>query len=360
MSSHGFADADFLCFTDSPYSEQLILKNGVIEWNKSRYENLTSTYESMRERYSKYLQKKFGVKHQETFNKPQVKEVQKTSAVEELNESIVIDPRDYTLDELIAQSENALSKKKFKPDSKIASGIIKKLKNKRKEEVRANELKVQQQRLLLMELWNKLLTEQENEMEQCISTKMLKQSVFEKQMSSKMFEVRQQKTNILQNRKFVDDETLKAREEEFLENVFLRDKGIADQKYNYYFEKGRTLELHKRIFAEKQRLKALRRKKLCSDVVDDLVDLSLKYYAYKNMYNTEPDSRVMKQWGNLFVKCRSLFPYLEDLTEIIVEVGVPDGMEEIYCAEIDRQEALDQKDFEDYLNCERPWDMDDF
>ncbi|KAF5296457.1 hypothetical protein FQR65_LT01446 [Abscondita terminalis] len=325
-------ETDFVSFTDHPYSEQLVLKNGVIEWNKSRYETLTSTYEALRERYTEYLQQKFALKPEEKFEKIPTKS--EINNIEELNEAFEVDSKDYTAEELIKQSENnAICPH---PNPQVASMIVDKLKKKRKEAMHANDLKLQQQRLLLMELWNQILTKQEKDLENSIASKILRQSMFEKQMSTKMFE----------------------REEEFLDAVFLRDKSTADQKNNYYFEKYRIMELHRRIYAEKQRLKVARRKKLCSDIVDDLIDLSLKYYTYKDMYKEEPDERVLKQWGNLFVKSKSIFPYVEDLTEIVVDVGVPEGMEEIYLAEIERQDALDEREFEKYLNYEWPWNVE--
>ncbi|KAF5287915.1 hypothetical protein FQA39_LY15619 [Lamprigera yunnana] len=355
VSVNETTEKDFVDFTDNPFCEQLTLQRDTIEWNKERYEELESAYKTMRERYTMYLQQKFGVKYVNKFEKSfAIKHT--TSNLEELNEPDVEDDKDY--DELMKLVQDFKKKPTFKENANVSASILTKLKIKRRQEVKDNEIKVQQQKFMLMELWKKLLEEQGKELETEISKKMLKQSVFEKQMSTKMFEVRQQKDNIMQNCKCINDEILRRREEEFMEHVFLRNKCAPDQKDNYYFEKYRMLELHRRLYAEKQRLKSEREMKMCTDVVKYLVDLSIRYSEYKDEHKIEPCRCVMKEWVNLFIKDQPLTPYMDDLTDLTVDTEIPEDAEEIFYLEFYRQEALDEREFEDYMNLEWPWELD--
>ncbi|KAK5640742.1 hypothetical protein RI129_009289 [Pyrocoelia pectoralis] len=352
-------DEEIVQFTDNDLCQQLVLHRGTIQWNKNRYKSLLDSYSDMRERYSKYLDKKYGLKYIDQFGKPN-KATQFTANLAELDANNVSSEINISFDELAKQEKRATLKPKFAEDHETAAEILKNIKQKKRREFLENEKKMQRQKLLLIDLRNKLLLQQENELEECVSKKLLKQSIFEKQMTTKLFEIRQQTNNILLNRRFVDESTLKKREDEFLEQVFLREKGACDQEYNYYFERDRMLELHKRIDAVKELLYVKRRNNMCEKIVENLMELSIIFSEYKKKYETEPDQNVMKEWGNLFIKEKSLEPYLQDLIDLVVETeSIPGDLEEIYCLEMDRQEALDQRDFENYSNFEQPWVLHD-
>lgn len=107
---------------------------------------------------------------------------------------------DYTYEELLQQECLALSKPPFVPDPRESKRIVKKLKDKHKETTKKNFLKVQMQKLLMAELWEAILRRQQKELEEKVAEKMLKQSLYEKQMATKMFEIRHHKERMLEDR----------------------------------------------------------------------------------------------------------------------------------------------------------------
>ncbi|XP_031355135.1 sperm flagellar protein 2-like [Photinus pyralis] len=340
-------------FVDNDLCQQLVVHQGVIKWNQDRYKALREKYRETRERYSKYLDKKCGLKEVNQFGNAEMV-VPPSKPLERLDSSCSSD-YDLTFDDLVKERQEASLKPVFEEDPKAAAEILKNIKRRKRREMHENEERVKQQKLLLMELWGKLLAQQEKELEECVSKKMLKQSTFEKQMTTKLFEVRQQAKHILANRRFMDDCALKKREDEFLEHVFLRDKGVGNQKGNYYVERGRMLELHRRLYAQRMCLYVSRRDDMCKRIVEDFVSLAVISAGYKEKYQADPDEAIRREWGNLFIKAKSLVAYLADVTELVVPEPVSSDLEEIYCFEMDRQEALDEREFESYMNFEKPW-----
>lgn len=347
-------NGNFTELVDNDLCQQLVLHQDVIKWNQDRYNALREKYKETRERYSKYLDKKYGLKEVDQFGNAAEMVAPTSEPLERLGSTCSSD-YDVTYVELAKEGQEASLKPKFEKDPKAAAEILKNIKQRKRREMRENEERVRQQKLSLMELWDKLLAQQEKELDECVSKKMLKQSTFEKQMTTKLFEVRQQTNHILANRRYMDDCALKKREDEFFEHVFLRDKSVSNQKGNYYVERGRMLELHRRLYAIRTSLYIARRDDMCKNIVENFVALALISVQYKEKYQTDPDEATMMEWGNLFIKGKSLVAYLADLTELVVVEPVPSDLEEIYRFEMDRQEALDERDFESYMNLEKPW-----
>lgn len=341
-----------------PLSDQLISQRGVIEWNQNRYAAMLQNYEAMRIEYQKYIQNKFDNTRNVKFGKIRLKEGDSVNLSE--LDIVVEKDAEFTYEELALEEESALKMEQFKADPRVAKKILAKIKQKRRSEMKEKETKLHEQKVFLIELWEKLLNEQEKEFEETISKKLLKQSLFEKQMATKMLEVRKHKHNMMYNRRFMDDETMKKREEEFVENVFFREKNMEVQKYNYYFERDRMLELHRRLYAKKLRLRKERYSNMCHDIMRDLVNISIRHSEYKDKYNEEVPERVQKELAGLFVKQQPIFNLVDDVTDIVQDGGAhPKDLEEIYCKEIHRQNQLDQYDFENYCNFDWPWKLED-
>lgn len=346
-------------FHVNPVAKDIIKNQQIIDWEKQRLCQLNEQIRTAREHYREYLQEKFNIRR-----------VSRTSykiSTSKLNVAPYIDLatsddslENYTYEELLLQEKEALSKPAFVPDPRKSMQIAKQLQQKTRETAKRNMLKVQMQKILLSDLWNAILDRQQQMLEDNITRKLLKQSLYEKQMATKMFEVRDYKQRILDNRRYIDHEIAKSKEEEFMKKLF--DKDADNKLCTYYTEKQRVLELHRRIYEEKLRLKKKRIHELCKETVNDLVDLALVNAEYKEKFNREPDRRKKQDWTSLFILGKSLFDIVEPVEDILEYVPgdcIPEETENIYIQEIDRQDALDTIHFEEYCNFWWPWSLEE-
>lgn len=346
---------------DNPNCKPLIDKRDIVEWHKHRYEALLERCRATRERYSKFLQQQFD--HTEVEKVGELKGRKKESdkeALMELNRKYLI-PKNCGYQTLVQEQQKILEAEPFQPDPQKSKEIVDKIKQKHRKEAEDRAKKVKEEKALLLDLWEKLVTDQERDFGRTISTKMIKQSSYEKQMATKMFEVRHQKEVMMENKRVAEQEYLKQRENEFIETVFYREKSNCDRRDSYYLERDRTIELHRRLFEQKKRIKAEAHESMCRGIVEDIVALSLKHAEFKANYDMDVPRRVEKNWYDLFIKEQPIFdilPHTEDIVQECLD-DLPSFYEEIYSREIMRQNALDDKEFEDYCEYKWPWDLEE-
>ncbi|KAK9732207.1 hypothetical protein QE152_g13014 [Popillia japonica] len=134
---------------------------------------------------------------------------------------------------------------------------------------------------------------------------------------------------------------------------------MAGERYRYYFERDRVLELHRRIYNEKQRLKSQRALDMCKTIVEDLINLAFRRAEYKRDYEEEMSRSMLADMAALFVSSKTMLDLLP-VAEIIVENDPANEVEEeIYLNEIDRQNTIDDMSLENYCTFTWPWDLNE-
>ncbi|KAK9732153.1 hypothetical protein QE152_g13018 [Popillia japonica] len=178
---------------------------------------------------------------------------------------------------------------------------------------------------------------------------------------------------------------------------------MAGERYRYYFERDRVLELHRRIYNEKQRLKsqraldmcetiledlinlAFRRAEykrqraldMCETILEDLINLAFRRAEYKREYEEEMPRAMLADMAALFVNSKTMpRAMLADMAalfvnsktmldllpvaEVILENDPANEVEEeIYSMEIDRQNVIDDMSLENYCTFTWPWDLNE-
>lgn len=338
-------------------AQPLIEHDYTIQWHKSRLENLKEKCRLTREKYRKYLEEKFA---------QPPKELTTEACATVSDDKIPTVPLQFpvklhqTYEELMEEERNVKDTPLVGVDQKKARRKFKDIvgKNRHKSEEKAKRLR--DQKVLLLEMWEKIIADQQQEFDEEVSKKFLKQSEYEKQMTTKMLETRLQKEIMMEHRKTVENEIEKEKEYESFNALIARESRATNQKDNYYCELERKMELHKRLYAEKLRLKAERIYNMCLECVKDIVSVAFKNSEFKEQFLMEVPRRVRDNWKQLFVKGEPIFEALEqpeDLVQGCLE-ELPENMEEVYSLEMARQNAMDEVDFESYLAYRWPFDLE--
>lgn len=336
-------------------SNPLVKQNYTIQWHKDRLESLKEKCKLTREKYQKYLQEKFA-----TPSKDQKQPC--TTYSEDVTEDI---PREFqtikdqTYDELLAEEIATKEIKPIEVDTRRAKQQLKEITFRNRKKLEEKAMKVQEQKVLLLEMWEEIIAHQEREFDENISKSFIQQSQYEKQMTTKMLHTRQQKENMMEHRKALEAEVEKEKELEFVNTMLIKEASKNNQRNNYYYEKERNLELHRRLYAEKLRLKAERLYNMCLQCVKDITDVALRHSEFKEEFLVEVPRRTHQKWNNLFVKGQPIFGLLEQPEDLVQGCldDLPESIEEIYSVEMARQNDMDEVEFESYCKFKWPFDL---
>ncbi|XP_017767840.1 PREDICTED: sperm flagellar protein 2-like [Nicrophorus vespilloides] len=341
---------------DNPLAEPILRSVDIIDWCKLKMDAFMERSALARKAYLEHVAK-YRLEHSENLVKnissalPEPPEPKLPTIAPSLNQ---------TIDELLLEEEEAKNKGCLQNDPKVAKKIMNTIRKRRRKEEARKELKVRFQKFLLKELWDRILNEQDEYFKDDFTKKMLKQSMYEQQMTTKMLEVRQQKDLIAEN-KFKMMEFIRSEEQsQFHAQEELENQHVDAARMNYYEEKQRNLELHRRLYAEKIARKAKKHYEICKQAMDDLIDISLYQSTYKEYCGEELSRRRMNDLANLFIKQQPIFNILPNVSDIISHNPFEHEDAELilkYSLEIERQNALDDMSFEEYCNNYWPWEL---
>ncbi|KAK2581189.1 hypothetical protein KPH14_007991 [Odynerus spinipes] len=243
-------------------------------------------------------------------------------------------------------------------DPEAAKAYISWLKARKRKEKIENSLKTRMQGMLLSELWERLSENQEKTIDESLARRVLDQSHYEKQMITKLGEVRKQKDVITENRRVVDQLILDAKEtklrseQERMREEFVWESEDVDMEYQ------RLRELHRRI--RKERLKKIREKhaRVCLEVLQDLADIAVKAAECRSSNDGCVPKAIWNEWKALFLKCQPIFePLEEEEWDQEEETQQQDErIEEIMQSRLEREATLNEADFESYHTFGSPWD----
>ncbi|KAL2718829.1 hypothetical protein V1478_011248 [Vespula squamosa] len=241
-------------------------------------------------------------------------------------------------------------------DPEAAKSYISWLKNRKRKENVENAVKSRMQSMLLSELWKALSDKQETIFDESLARRSLDYSHYEKQMITKLMEVRNHKNVIAENRKIVQELTMDAKE-----NKIRREEGRTREELDWELEDvdsecQRLFELHRRILREKFKKLREKHERICRETVQDLVDVALKVAEFRSSNEGYVPKVIWKEWKTLFVKCQPIFEIFEDEFPKGEEDEMEEEIEEIIRSRRDREEALNEANFESYHTLQSPWD----
>lgn len=98
---------------------------------------------------------------------------------------------------------------------------------------------------------------------------------------------------------------------------------------------------------------------MCKSVSAALIDISLRRVEYKEEFEEELPKSMLADLASLFVTNQPIFDLVPNDEVIIEYEPINDVEEEIYLEEIDRQNAMDIRSFENYCNFEWPWEIEE-
>ncbi|XP_045477711.1 sperm flagellar protein 2-like [Harmonia axyridis] len=349
---------DDLTLELNPHCYPLIENRDIIRWHKDILHSLTKQCEEARREYLLY----FNTRRNE---RPPTLictcDLQCVCPKNEIKKDHIDYPeeasQDFTYDELVAQRRKSRDVKKHEPNLEEAKQTVRKLKTRRFEN---KEKEIQKMRLhteLCEEFWNEMVKHQEKEIEELVDDKITAQSFYEKQMINKLFQVKHQQEVIKENRSFVNEEIMKQNEEDTLQKIYMEQRLSDECVCDYLYERERIKELHRRVYAEKLRLKKSRIEKICKETAEDLVNLAIRVAEFKEDNKDEPTRRRYDDWVSLFIKGGSILPKVVPTEDIVQDLSdLPEEEEPAFIEEITRQEIIDSKDFEKYHKSEWPWE----
>ena len=350
---------------ENPLAVPLAEKAETIEWYREKRQAIIDVCKKDREKFKEaqkiQSQKKF---HDDSVPKAKIIEMKKSDFkdIDEFQNKY----KTRSSYEFYEDPRKKKSRKDLKPGEITFEAVeeyLKKMKNQRDRESTTRQFKDRMQKLLLSEVWEKLLKDQETKFDEIVAKKVLIQSQYEKRIITNLCEIRSQKNKIAANRQIVENLMQKMRENEIITDYErTREISVRDDE-EIEDECARLYELRRRQCDEKIKKLTEKHKRTCSEVVSDLIDIAIK--AAESL--KENDGCIPKllwnEWKALFIKNQPIFETIISLEgnedqEVEEEEGEDDIalVEEETQLESDRQAALNNFDFNTYHNCESPWD----
>lgn len=252
-------------------------------------------------------------------------------------------------------------KKRFRKNLKTSEIMLnaveeylKKMKTRRNQESTTKNFKERMQKLLLSEVWEKLLEDQENKFNEIVAEEVLTQSQYEKQIITNLCEIRRFKNQIAAKRQ-IENRMQNMREKEIMmdyqraREIQVRDEEVVEDEY------ARLCELRRRLCDEKIRKIKEKHEQTCSAIVSDLVDISIKTAECLKENDCVPRS-LWNEWRALFINNQRIFEPASVEGNEGESVGEEEVVEEVTQFESERNDALNNFDFNSYHNYESPWD----
>ncbi|XP_076284810.1 LOW QUALITY PROTEIN: sperm flagellar protein 2-like [Lasioglossum baleicum] len=240
-------------------------------------------------------------------------------------------------------------------DPEMARAYIEWVKCRRKRAAAVSALNSKMQKTLLHQLWERVSCEQENMFDEAIARRTLDQSRYEKQIITKLCEVRDQRNVMLDNQKIIEDMTEQANEVEHLAAIERDKDRVWKTQRDADAECQRMCELRQRLTDEKIQKIHQRHMILCRETVQDIVNLALKIEDYRQLNNGLVPQTILREWIVKFLKGE---PIAETLLSETGDTKIDQlVIEEASRAKLEQIELLREALLDDYLEMNPPWDL---
>lgn len=345
-------------------SKPLINEKHFIEWQKKKSKQVQDTYDYIRHKYSKMM-KKIEDKNSPLPCIPARMPKLTSKEKKDMAKFALRYPckfENYSYNELLTLETKSLEQRNSIAGSDWVKNYMDNLHSRIHKKSDSEEFQKQLRNDISGSLWDMSIAEEETKLDTDLAKKVMKLSQFEKQMCTQIMETKQQARNLFKNREKAEKEFIEQREHQF--NQFLDNvkEQIQLEVVEIDFEKQRQQILHKKLYAEKMKRKRQHYYEICYDTMLSIVDYATKYAYFKNLICDEIPDHFIHEWKILYYKQQPIFDILDPMEDLLKEVGEEETpnpeVEEIIRLELDRQEALDDTEFNEYHNYTDPWILD--
>ncbi|XP_015596916.1 sperm flagellar protein 2 isoform X2 [Cephus cinctus] len=347
---------------DHPLAETLLKNADSIEWHRSKYQSIIDACKVERQKYAKLKEVNETaicppISGGPLIPKAVLEKRHSKKEIDEFSRRHNTSDKVNTYKDLCEEKKQAETLNPVMTNGEAARTYLKRLKSREKQTAVTHDLKSRMRDRLVTEMWDNVAREQENKLDREIARMVLTECRYEKQMITKLCEIREQRGRIARNRQIVEDLVQKTKESrDRLEQNSVREV-IVREAEEFDAECNRMCELHQRLRDEK--IRAIREKhfRLCNKAVDDIVDMSVKMAEYRLCTKRSVPTTLWNEWQTLFVEGQPILDLL-DRPELIVNTDSGQGANEVFQAEIVRQEVLNTADILNYVKGSAPpWDQ---
>ncbi|KYN06669.1 Sperm flagellar protein 2 [Cyphomyrmex costatus] len=204
-------------------------------------------------------------------------------------------------------------------DPTAAAEYVDFLKKRSKKTVKCHELKLKTQTTMMADAWEQLLRKQDRSFDEALGRRVLDQSRYEKQMLRKLCEVRDLRNRIVETRRIVDTMLLKAKENELRLKQYRHEETIKEEREEVEMEVCRMRELHQRIHDEKVRRMKKKHYDICSEIINNFVDIAVKIADYHQANGNHIPNSIWNDWRMLFLKSQPIFGHMDYFDDVEAE-----------------------------------------
>ncbi|XP_033229011.1 sperm flagellar protein 2-like [Belonocnema kinseyi] len=338
--------------SENPLAAPLAGKAKTVQWYREK-QVIIDAYKRERKKFKESQKLKSQEKFDESVPKAKLVEVKRS----ELKDIDDFQRKLNTPSGIYVDPKKKRSRKDLKTSEIMFNAVeeyLKKMKNRRNQESTTKNFKERMQKLLLSEVWEKLLEDQENKFNEIVAEKVLTQSQYEKRMISNLCEIRCHKNQIAENRQIVENLMQNMKEKEIMvddkseREIQYRDEEVVEDEY------AKLCELQRRMRDEKIRKIKEKHEQACSAIISDLIDISIKTAECLKENGCIPRS-LWNEFRALFINHQPIFEPSSVEGNGGESVG-EEAAEEVTQFKSERNDALNNFDFNTYHNYESPWD----
>lgn len=345
-------------------SRPLLNERHYIEWQKKKSMEVKETYEFIKYRYKKNLERIEESKIESQYKAPKVKKMlsKDNADMEKFALRFPCKFQNYTYEELLSLEGSSTARKHSMSNTEWTKNYIDNLYTRMHKKSDSEEFQKQIRNVLSNSLWDISIGEEESQLDIDLGRKVMKLSQFEKQMCTQIMETKQQARNLVKNRIDAEKEFAVQRDQQFGQYLDNLKEQIHLEVVELDFEKHRQEMLHQKLYAEKMRRKRLHYYEICYETMLALVDYATKYAYFTRLIGGDIPAHYIHEWKTLFFRKQPIFDILEPMEDLLKESALEEEPEaevdEIIRLELDRQDALNDSEFLEYHNYSYPWTLD--
>ncbi|KAJ8894458.1 hypothetical protein PR048_007112 [Dryococelus australis] len=353
-------------FQKNPLVKKINEKINPVEWHKTRYEELNKRCKEARE-YAREALRKIILHDDPCSLSDTSKRTEKENIEKELSDAkksmknfsqkYDVNGKELSFQDLIHMKETS---EKYTPmiESKVkAKELLNLMRQRSKREAASQAFRQSMRALLLTRIWDHLLEQNEKVFDEAVLQKLLRQSRYEKQIATKLFQVRHEQKTIAQNRIRRNKLILDRRHTELTLDYLRKDAEMESEVYELNLENRRKLEHHRRLYEVKIRRKHEKHYSLCQEILSAFVDISIKSSEYQRHAGYEVPTALWNEWKVSFLKGLPIFEGIVNL-EIMLNEKFQELPDPIIMLEVERNEALVDQEFKDYMALSGLWSLD--
>ncbi|XP_075213672.1 sperm flagellar protein 2-like [Lycorma delicatula] len=210
--------------------------------------------------------------------------------------------------------------------------------------------------LVINEVWRMFLNNEEEDIKRIISFRLIKQPFFEREMCTKFFQIINQ--NEIQKQSYIELEKCVAGNSVLTSNDTKSNEDancLFDDYVVYYLsEKKRTVQLHKRLYAEKLKFQFDKQYAVCLKTIADICDLAVKKSEFESKYGLPLPPKMWSEWRCLFYNEQPIFGLDDNIEKLAILFSREESNSDI-SVEVRRQNVLHESDLDDYLYLQQEW-----